>query len=348
MNFPIALYLTAVLAAFTTALLALPIWTKWCLRAGLVDDPGDRKLHESRVPLAGGLTIITALIVPALLAVLAIKLQAPHTASETNHPMLDSHGSSLNHIPFLDSDTVALLAHGLTVRGIELFAIFIGAVAMLIVGLLDDKHELKPAAKFAGQLLAAFLVAAAGVRITVFVPSLVFSYFITILWIVTVTNAFNFVDNMNGLCGGLAAIGALYFAMISAMAGQYLVALAAFLSCGALLGFLPYNFPRAKAFLGDSGSHLAGYLLAILAILPHFYTSNHPHALAVLTPLLVLAVPLADLVWVILFRSLTGRPFYVADTNHLSHHLVGLGLSRTRAVLLLWLLAGILGALASF
>jgi UDP-GlcNAc:undecaprenyl-phosphate GlcNAc-1-phosphate transferase len=119
----------------------------------------------------------------------------------------------------------------------------------------------------------------------------------------------------------------------------------AFLVMGALLGFLPYNFPRATAFLGDAGSHLTGYLLAVLAILPHFYTRQHPLPLAVLTPLLVLAVPLGDLVWVVLLRWKNGKPFYLGDTNHLSHRLVRRGFSQTRTVVLIWLLAGAAGAL---
>ena len=104
--------------------------------------------------------------------------------------------------------------------------------------------------------------------------------------------------------------------------GQYLVALIAFLACGSLLGFLPHNYPAAKAFLGDSGSHLTGYLLAVLAILPHFHTSQNPHPLAVLKPLLVLGVPLADLAQVVIYRWRIGQPVYVGDNNHLSHRLV--------------------------
>jgi UDP-GlcNAc:undecaprenyl-phosphate GlcNAc-1-phosphate transferase len=133
--------------------------------------------------------------------------------------------------------------------------------------------------------------------------------------------------------------------LIAAGQGQYLVATMAFLAAGALLGFLPFNFPRASAFLGDAGSHLTGYLLAVLAILPHFYTAKHPRPLAVLTPLLVLAVPLADLAWVVLLRWRGGQPFYVGDTNHLSHRLVRRGLSPARAVVLIWLLAAGMGAL---
>ena len=189
-------------------------------------------------------------------------------------------------------------------------------------------------------------MAAAGVRITLFVDNALFSYTVTVLWILTVTNALNFMDNMNGLCAGLGVISTWIFAVIAAAAGQYLVALLGLLSCGALLGFLPYNFPRAKAFLGDAGSHLVGYLLAVLAILPHFFTGSEQSKLAVLTPLLVLAVPLGDLAWVVVLRWRLGKPFYVGDTNHLSHRLVRYGLPPARAVLLIWVLAAISGALA--
>jgi UDP-GlcNAc:undecaprenyl-phosphate GlcNAc-1-phosphate transferase len=297
-----------------------------------VDEPGGRKLHVGPIPLAGGLAVMTGLLVPTTLAVIALWCLRAGVIS----------------FAALDAETLRLLTHGLNRRSLELAIIFLGAFGMLIVGVLDDRHELRPAAKFAGQFLIALLVCAAGVRITLFIHSVVINYLITILWILTVINAFNFMDNMNGLCAGLGATGAFYFAAISATAGQYLVALIASLTCGALLGFLPYNFPRARAFLGDAGSHLVGYLLAVLAILPHFYTRDQPRALAVLSPLLILAVPLGDLVWVVLLRWSRGKPFYVGDTNHLSHRLVDHGHSRTRAVLLIWLLEIALGGIALF
>ena len=328
MNFPNTFYLLAFVGAFATALIALPLWRKWCLRSGLVDDPGHRKIHEQPVPLAGGLAVMTGLVLPILLGLLALWAQR------------------LNLLSLFDSGTTDRLSYGLNKRSLELAAIFLGAFGMLIVGLLDDKHELKPSVKFAGQFLIAALVAAAGARITLFVPNIIFSYAITIVWILTLINAFNFMDNMNGLCAGLGAISALCFALLSAFAGQYLVALIAFVTCGALLGFLPYNYPRARAFLGDAGSHLVGYLLAVLAILPHFYSQKNPHALAVLSPLLILAVPLGDMVWVVLLRWKLGKPFYVGDNNHLSHRLVQRGFTRAKAVMLIWLLAAILGALA--
>jgi len=321
MTFPFNFFGAAFASALLTTLLALPLWRQWCRRTNLVDDPGRRKIHDTPIPLAGGLAVLTGMLLPLAAGAVVLKLGMDVTAQT---------------FP---------IAHGLERRALELAAIAFGAVAMVVLGVLDDKHELKPLPKFIGQLLIAVLVALACKRITLFVPNLAFSYAITILWVLTVVNAFNFMDNMNGLCAGLGAIGAWQFAIIAAADGEYLVATIAFLMCGALAGFLPWNFPNARAFLGDAGSHLVGYLLAVLAILPHFYTKQNPHRLAVLSPLLVLAVPLADLAWVVLQRTLAGKPFYVGDTNHLSHRLVRRGMSRTRAVLWIWLAATAIGSI---
>jgi UDP-GlcNAc:undecaprenyl-phosphate GlcNAc-1-phosphate transferase len=294
-----------------------------------MDDPGHRKIHDRPIPLAGGLAVMTGLLVPTLVASLYLLLQG-----------------RFDNLALLNTNSVHLLIHGLKRRHAELGGIFFGALGMLVLGILDDKHELKPAMKFAGQLLIALAVAACGVRITLFVPNPIFHYAVTILWILTIINAFNFIDNMNGLCAGLGAIGSWYFAMIASGDGQYLVAIVAFLTFGALLGFLPHNFPTARAFLGDSGSHLVGYLLSVLAILPHFYTARHPRHWAVLIPLLVLAVPLLDMVQVVVVRWRLGKPFYHGDTNHLSHRLVQLGLSKSTAVEVLWLASALIASLA--
>jgi len=272
--------------------------------------------------LAGGLAVMTGILAPLCAAWVAM-----------NAPGL--------HLSWLTS-----WHHGFSRRETQMGMLFIGAAGMLFLGLLDDRFELKPATKFAGQAAMAFLVAFSGIRITLFVPSLLFSYAITILWILTVTNAFNFMDNMNGLCTGLGIIAAWFFAWNAAINGQYLVALLGFLSCGALLGFLPWNFPKASAFLGDAGSHLTGFWLATLAILPHFYTVSAPNRWAVISPLLVLALPLFDLCRVVCLRWSKGQPFYIGDNNHLSHRLVRLGLSRTTAVLVIWLMAALVGSAA--
>jgi UDP-GlcNAc:undecaprenyl-phosphate/decaprenyl-phosphate GlcNAc-1-phosphate transferase len=321
-SFPFVFFLAAFAGALLTTLLSLPLWRRWCLRTNLVDDPGRRKIHDVPVPLAGGFAVLTGILLPLAAGAIALKLG------------------------FYATNQTYLMTHGLNRRAFELGAIALGAAGMVGLGWLDDKHELKPLPKFIGQLAIAFCVALSGARITLFVSNPVFSYAVTILWLLTVVNAFNFMDNMNGLCAGLGAIGAWQFAVIAAGDGAYLVATMAFLMCGALVGFLPHNFPRARAFLGDAGSHLVGYLLAVMAILPHFYSKRNPHPLAVLSPLLVLAIPLADLAWVVLQRTAAGKPFWVGDTNHLSHRLVRTGLSRPRAVLFIWLAAAIIGSIA--
>jgi UDP-GlcNAc:undecaprenyl-phosphate GlcNAc-1-phosphate transferase len=321
-TFPFNFFLAAFAGAFLTTLLALPLWRKWCLRTNLVDDPGHRKIHDRPIPLAGGLAVLTGILLPLFAGAILLKLGVVKISSAN------------------------LIVHGIDRRALELAAIAFGAIAITFLGWLDDRHELKPLPKFAGQFLIALLVAIACKRITLFVPNVFFSYAITILWLLTVINAFNFMDNMNGLCAGLGAIGAWKFGVIAGADGEYLVALIALLVCGALVGFLPWNFPNARAFLGDAGSHLVGYLLAVLAILPHFYTKQNPHPLAVLTPLFVLAIPLIDLAQVVIFRTLKRQPFWIGDTNHLSHRLVQLGLNRTKAVLLLWLAAAIIGCVA--
>jgi UDP-GlcNAc:undecaprenyl-phosphate GlcNAc-1-phosphate transferase len=328
MPFPYNIFALALFGAGLTTAVSLPWWRAWCRRAWVMDEPGERKLQSAPVPLAGGLAVMTGLLLPLLAGALAALARG-----------------GLSRWLF-GSNAARLLEHGLDKEALQIAAIMAGALGMLLIGFLDDKFELRPELKFSGQLLVALMVASAGVRVTLFVPSLAFHYSITVLWILTVVNAFNFMDNMNGLCVGLGIIGAWYFGVITAINGQYLVAAAAFLITGALAGFLPYNFPKASSYLGDAGSHLVGYLLAVLAILPHFYTVRHPQKLAVLTPLLVLAVPLADLAWVVLLRWRAGRPFYVGDTNHLSHRLERRGWSRTQAVLLIWFLAAALGAVA--
>ena len=317
----VAVYSAACLSAAGAAAASVPFWRRWCLKNGVMDDPGHRKIHASPIPLAGGMAVMTGLLA-ALLAGLAVAFAASRLS------------------------VAALFEYGFRVRAVQLLSLTAGAFGMLLIGLRDDKTELKPPVKFAAQLVVALVVAAAGMRVTLFVHSLVFSYVITALWILTVVNAFNFMDNMNGLCGGLGIIGAGWLGLIAAGRGQFDVAAIAFLSAGALLGFLPFNFPRATAFLGDAGSHLTGYLLAVLGILPHYYTRKHPHPLAVLTPLLVLAVPLGDLLWVVLLRWKNGRPFYIGDTSHLSHRLVRRGFTPAGAVVLIWLLAAAAGALA--
>jgi len=316
------MYALPALVACAGTACSMRLWHRVVLRLGMVDDPGHRKIHAEPTPLAGGVAVLTGWLLALGAGVVAVRTF------------------------WWDPATQAALWHGVGRRAGQLAVLVGGAVAMTILGALDDRHELRPAAKFVGQWVVASAVALAGIRVTLFVPDPFFSYAVTVLWILTLVNAFNFTDNMNGLCAGLGLIASWYFAMSAARQGQYLVAACGFAVCGALAGFLPWNFPRARVFLGDSGSHLVGYWVAVLAILPHFYSEVHPREYAVLSPLWVVAVPLADLVQVVIRRWRRGQPFYVGDTQHFSHLLVRSGLSPVRAVLLLWLAAAATGAVA--
>jgi hypothetical protein len=228
-TFPFNYFIVAFAGAFATSLLALPLWRKWCLHTGLVDDPGHRKIHDAPIPLAGGLAVLTGILLPLGAGAILLKLGVVKVSS------------------------ASAIIHGLDRRALELAVIALGAVAITILGWLDDRHELKALPKFIGQIIIAIVVAAACKRITLFIHSEAFSYAITILWLLTVINAFNFMDNMNGLCAGVGAIGALNFSLIAAAKGEYLVAITGFLMCGALVGFLPWNFRRLPA-RGDGDS----------------------------------------------------------------------------------------------
>lgn len=307
--------LSSLAAALVTAL-GLPLWRICCRKIGLVDDPGHRKIHDQPIPLAGGISILTGILL-TLFAAWAIPdlFNAETTRQFTQHST-------------------------------TLIAIVVGATAMTLLGLLDDKFELRPIIKFTGQLLIAIAVTAAGVRLNLFASHPFLNHAVTIFWILTVTNAFNFMDNMNGLCAGLGVIAAGFTGSAAILHGQHPIALLAFAVGGAALGFLPFNYPRATAFLGDAGSHLLGFLLAVLTIQPDLLASARPPAVSILDPILLLAAPLLDLISVILIRTRLGKPFYIGDNNHFSHRLVRRGLSRTAAVALIWLFAILSGFLA--
>jgi len=322
--FPIVLYILAFAGGALLSAGTLPFWRWLCRRMGLMDMPGHRKLHGSPVPLAGGLAIITGLAIPILFSFLWAWL-----------------GS-------LPETFIHVVSYGLSNRGWQLAAILGGAIAMLFLGMLDDYRDLSPKWKLLGQVLIALAVAASGIRVTMFVDNNTFSYFVTVLWILTVTNAVNFQDNMNGLCPGLGIICGWFFAWHSCLEGQYLVASLAFLFTGALFGFLPFNFPKGGVFLGDGGSHLVGFLLSVLAVLPDFYSNANPYKWLIITPLLVLFIPLTDLISVIVIRFRLKQPIWVGDNNHFSHHLVKAGHSKTKAVLLLLLLSAFIGAVTFF
>ena len=234
-------------------------------------------------------------------------------------------------------------------------AILGGAFVLHLLGLIDDRRALGPGLKLVVQLGVALAVAILfDVRLlsvlgTWFVGGEILSVAVTVAWIVLVTNAMNFIDNMDGLSGGLGAIASLVLMTATVVNEQWFVAATLALLAGSLFGFLVYNRPPARIFMGDGGSLAIGFLLATLVCRTTFVdTKDASFALGsawygVFMPVAVLAIPLYDIVTVSAIRMAQGRSPFVASEQHFSHRLVRLGLSRPQAVGVLWMLGVVTG-----
>jgi UDP-GlcNAc:undecaprenyl-phosphate/decaprenyl-phosphate GlcNAc-1-phosphate transferase len=228
----------------------------------------------------------------------------------------------------------------------QLVGILVGATMVSFLGIVDDRIGLRVWTKLIGQVLSALLLIITGVSIEVF-PLPILDAAVTLFWIVGITNAMNLLDNMDGLSGGIAAVAATFFLLISALNGQYLVGSLSAAVLGAALGFLIYNFNPASIFMGDTGSLFLGFTLAAIGIKLRFL--GHPVAYTWFIPVLVLGLPIFDTTLVFVSRLRRGlNPLTHPGTDHLSHRLVARGFTKREAVLTLYLVAGALGVLAMF
>ncbi|MBO5453106.1 MAG: undecaprenyl/decaprenyl-phosphate alpha-N-acetylglucosaminyl 1-phosphate transferase [Clostridia bacterium] len=233
----------------------------------------------------------------------------------------------------------------------EMLGILAGSVIIVILGILDDRKPIKASVKFLVQLVAATVVALSGVKIEVFTNPLLFSsqeYLIlgslsipvTVLWIAAVTNAVNLIDGLDGLAAGVASISSVCLLVIALMFSETNIAVFTACIAGACIGFLPYNLNPAKIFMGDSGALFLGFVLACISIEGVF------KAYAVISfavPLLVLALPIFDTTIAILRRIKNKKPIMQPDRGHLHHRLIDMGFNQKQAVLILYLIAGLLG-----
>jgi UDP-GlcNAc:undecaprenyl-phosphate/decaprenyl-phosphate GlcNAc-1-phosphate transferase len=220
-----------------------------------------------------------------------------------------------------------------------ILAVALGSVGAFIVGLLDDLFSFRPGTKLTMQVVIASAALAGGVRLD-WTGSATIDSLLSVLWLIGLTNAFNLIDNMDGACTGVGAIAGATLAAVGFLSPSGAgpgTALAAAL-CGALLGFLIYNFHPASIFLGDSGSLFIGFLLAGLSVMPDGHKGPLPAAM-VAVPILVLLVPIFDTTLVTISRKLSGRPASRGGTDHTAHRLVALGFSESNAVLFLYAMA---------
>jgi len=212
----------------------------------------------------------------------------------------------------------------------ELGAIILGATFLAFIGFMDDRRELSPRAKFPAQVLAALTVTAVGIRVDLF-NNLLLDIPLTLFWYVGIINAINFMDNMDGLAAGVSAIASFFIFLLAASQGQELVSSLAAALCGALVGFLIYNFNPATTFMGDMGSLVIGFLLAVLGVKLRFMMQT-PLA-SWMIPVMVLALPIFDTTLVVFTRLREGRSPMQAGKDHTSHRLVAMGLHPRTAVL---------------
>ncbi len=298
--------LVALVLGFVLALVLTPLVRAWARRR-LVDSPEDgRKVHNRPIPRTGGLAIAAGVLGPIL--------------------GLALHENQISALIYQD--------------GARIVTLLLGAVAALALGLLDDLFRVP--AKF--RLLAIFGIALfewlGGHRIdAVTVPSIgtvqlgLFSLPVTLLWIAGIIVAFNFIDGLDGLAGGIALIGTLTMLMMAYIDGNLLWLTWAGAMAGALLGFLCFNFNPASIFMGDSGSNFLGFLMALVSL----ETSRKgPTAVALFVPMLAAGLPILDAALTMVRRALMREGLFVSERGHIHHRLLDIGLTHRRAVLVLY------------
>ena len=300
--------LLSFVCAFLLAFLSTPLVKKLAKKIGAIDIPKDkRRMHTDSVPLIGGLAIFLGFLVSTVL--------------------------------FAEID-------------IKIIAILSGALIMVVLGVFDDKYALGAKFKLMIQIIAAAIPVIAGVRIErIILPFLKsggiefgwLAYPITILWIVALTNAVNLIDGLDGLAAGVSAIASFSMFLIALMQGNYLIAVMCAALVGACCGFLPYNFSPASIFMGDTGSTFLGFVMASLSVLGLFKI----HAIiSFAVPFIAFGIPIFDTSFAIFRRIKEHRPIMSPDRGHLHHRLVDMGFSHKQAVLIIYAICIVLGAVA--
>ena len=310
----------------TSALVLIPV-RRYADRLGLLARPGAHRTHAAVTPLGGGIGIYAGVVAPLILG--------------AGWLMATGGGERLSAV-----------AQGVAARGGQAFWLLAAATVLMLVGLADDRWQLPALPRLAVQFgIATAVVLGLDITLTAYIAYRPLTVALSVFWIVAVINSFNMLDNMDALCGGVAAIIAASVAVVMWTTAdpatdqpQYLLAALLTIVCGSLLGFLFHNAPPARIFMGDGGSYFVGFLIAVGMLMATYAgdrVTPRPHA--VLSPLCAMVVPMYDLATVLWIRIKTGHHPFVGDQNHLSHRLVRLGLSRPRAVATIHLITAACG-----
>lgn len=326
------LAIVLLIGSFVASAVLTSVVRKLSLRARFVSHPVDDRYHSRAVPLGGGIAIFSTVILFLGLATLTIGLLVSVAS------------------PQWLAESVTVHSEGFLQKIPELGLVLVCITALFALGLRDDTKHLGPTFKLAVEFVVALVAALlADIRAELFMENTLLTSVLSAFWIVLVINMFNFLDNMDGAAAGIGIIIAVILLTVAAASGQVFVGAMAILFVGALGGFLVFNFPPAKIFMGDAGSLPAGFILALLTLRTTYYHQAQSGAwYAVLIPLIAMAVPLYDFVSVTLLRIGRGKSPFVGDTQHFSHRLKRHGLTDRQVALTLYLATACTGLGATF
>lgn len=318
--------------SFILSLVLTYLVKKVVLRTGFVSRPASDRFSQRIVPLGGGIAIFTVPAIVILAAVVIVKFLAVP-----------------GHLDWLGESVTVHTAGFMSQTG-RLMTILLLISILFLLGLWDDKKHLGPLCKlgvqFAVAVAAAFF---ADIRVEFFIQNKIITSLLSAFWIVLIINAFNFLDNMDGLSAGIAVITSSILFTAAALNGQVFIGGMALVFIGTLLGFLVFNFPPAKIFMGDSGSLVVGFFVALLSLRTTYYNqAQSGQWYSVFVPLVVMAVPLYDFISVTMLRICQGKSPFVGDTQHFSHRIKKRGLSDTQTILTLYLATLCTGLSATF
>ncbi len=319
--------------SFVTSAVLTAIIKRLAMRFDFVSRPSSDRYNRSVIPLGGGIAVFTTITAALITVILMVRFAvAPGYLDE-----LLGNSITIHTAGFIDK-----ISH--------LTIVILCIAALFALGLWDDRKHLGPYIKLLVQFIVAFVAAvAADVRVELFIESKIITSLLSAFWIVLIINAFNFLDNMDGASAGIAVIAAAILFVAAATGGQVFVGAMAVLFIGTLLGFLVFNFPPAEIFMGDSGSLVVGFIVAMLTLRTTYYhEAASGNWYPVLMPLIVMAVPLYDFISVTLLRLFQGKSPFVGDTQHFSHRLRRRGLTETQTVLTLYLATLLTGLSATF
>lgn len=325
----LAALIAVIASAFLTVLL-VPVVRALALRVGFVDVPAGRKIHHAPMPLGGGVAILLAILLPSLLVLTTARIWA------------------VAGIPAWVPEAIRIHISGLAMRSGEGLTVLAGAVLLCILGIIDDRGHLGPWVKLLAQAAVAIgTVWLADLRVLTMAGEPI-SFIASVLWMLVIVNAMNFLDNMDGLSAGVTLICACALLAAAAGMGQIFVSIWVCMLIGTTAAFLLFNFPPARIFMGDAGSLVLGYMLAVLSMLTTYYSGEASGKMMyrLLAPLLLLAVPLYDFASVVTIRLREKRNPMVGDTRHFSHRLVRRGMSVRYAVLTIYLCTAVTGIAA--